>query len=59
VNMGDYGKLYDYVTYNTPLNSMWAADVDCSKVVNMGDYGKLYDYVTYNTPLNCCEGCEV
>ena len=58
VNMDDYGVLYDYVSYNKPLNSMWAADVDCNGKVNMDDYGVLYDYVSYNKPIECCHGCE-
>jgi len=62
VNMGDYTKLYDYVS--DPLHysvaSIWAAEVDCNCKVNMGDYTKLYDYVSdpVHNSVNCCKGCK-
>jgi len=56
--MGDYSKLYYHVKDDIPLNSMWAADVDCSCDVWMGDYSKLYYHVKDNIPLNCCKGCK-
>jgi len=59
VDMGDYGKLNDYVSGTGTVASIWASDVDCSGDVDMGDYGKLNDYVSAVIPsLNCCKGCE-
>ena len=64
VDMGDYGKLYDNVTYNRPflwygkpVNSswaLWAADMDCNGEVNMDDCKKLFDYVGHGKSPNCC-----
>jgi len=60
VDMGDYGKLNDYVTGTGTVASIWASDVNCNGDVDMGDYGKLNDYVSAVIPsLNCCKDCEV